>query len=32
VIRQLWLKVLVAMTIWIVLVGLMWATGIITLA
>ena len=27
--RRLWLRVLVAMTIWIVLVGLMWVTGII---
>jgi hypothetical protein len=25
----LWLRVLVAMTLWIVLVGLMWVTGII---
>jgi hypothetical protein len=29
VLRQLWLKVLTAMTIWIVLIGLMWATDII---
>jgi hypothetical protein len=29
VLRQLWLRVLVAMTLWIVLVGLMWVTGII---
>jgi hypothetical protein len=29
VIRRLWLQVLVAMTLWIVIVGLMWATGII---
>jgi hypothetical protein len=29
VVRLLWLRVLVAMTIWIVLVGLMWVTGII---
>jgi hypothetical protein len=29
VVRQLWLRVLVAMTLWIVLVGLMWVTGII---
>jgi hypothetical protein len=29
VLRRLWLRVLVAMTIWIVLVGLMWVTGII---
>jgi hypothetical protein len=27
-VKQLWLRVLVAMTIWIVLVGLMWVTGI----
>ncbi len=27
--RRLLLRVLVAMTIWIVLVGLMWVTGII---
>jgi hypothetical protein len=27
--KRLWLRVLVAMTIWIVLVGLMWVTGII---
>jgi hypothetical protein len=29
VLRQLWLKVLTAMTIWIVLIGLMWVIGII---
>jgi hypothetical protein len=29
VVKQLWLKLIVAMTIWIVLVGLMWVTGII---
>jgi hypothetical protein len=28
-VKRLWLRVLVAMTIWIVLVGLMWLTGII---
>jgi hypothetical protein len=28
-VKQLWLRVLVAMTIWIVLVGLMWVTGIV---
>jgi hypothetical protein len=30
VLRRLWLRVLVAMTLWIVFVGLMWVTGIIT--
>jgi hypothetical protein len=30
VVKQLWLRVVVAMTIWIVLVGLMWATGILS--
>jgi hypothetical protein len=29
VLRRLWLRVLVAMTLWIVFVGLMWVTGII---
>jgi hypothetical protein len=29
VLRGLWLRVLVAMTLWIVIVGLMWVTGII---
>jgi hypothetical protein len=28
-VKRLWLRVLVAMTIWIVIVGLMWLTGII---
>jgi hypothetical protein len=28
-VKRLWLRVLVAMTLWIVLVGLMWVTGII---
>jgi hypothetical protein len=28
-VKQLWLRVLVALTIWIVLVGLMWMIGII---
>ena len=27
--RRLWLQVLMAMTIWIVLIGLMWVIGII---
>jgi hypothetical protein len=27
--KRLWLRVLVAMTLWIVIVSLMWATGII---
>jgi hypothetical protein len=30
VVKQLWLRVVVAMTIWIVIVGLMWATGILS--
>jgi hypothetical protein len=29
VLRRLWPRVLVAMTIWIVLIGLMWVVGII---
>jgi hypothetical protein len=29
VLRRLWPRVLVAMTIWIVLIGLMWVIGII---
>jgi hypothetical protein len=29
VIKRLWLRVLVALTIWIVLIGLMWAVGIL---
>jgi hypothetical protein len=29
VVRRLWLRVLVAMTLWIVFVGLMWVTGIL---
>jgi hypothetical protein len=29
VLRRLWLRVLVAMTLWIVIVSLMWVTGII---
>jgi hypothetical protein len=29
VLRRLWLRVLIAMTIWIVLIGLMWVVGII---
>jgi hypothetical protein len=32
VLRRLWLRVLVAMTLWIVFVGVMWMTGIITIA
>jgi hypothetical protein len=28
-VKRLWLRVLVAMTLWIVFVGLMWVTGII---
>ena len=27
--RRLWLQVLMAMTIWIVLIGLMWVIGIL---
>jgi hypothetical protein len=30
VVKQLWLRLLVAMTLWIVIVCLMWVTGIIT--
>jgi hypothetical protein len=29
VLKQLWLKVLVALTIWMVLIIIMWAVGII---
>jgi hypothetical protein len=29
VLRRLWLRVLVGMTLWMVFVGLMWLTGII---
>jgi hypothetical protein len=29
VLRRLWLRVLVAMTLWIVIVALMWITGIV---
>ena len=32
VLRRLWLRVLVAMTMWIVFIGVMWMTGIITIA
>jgi hypothetical protein len=30
VVRRLWLQVLVAMTLWIVFVSLMWVTGLLS--
>jgi len=29
VLKQLWLRVLVGLTIWLILIGLMWAVGIL---
>jgi hypothetical protein len=32
VVKRLWLRLLVALTLWIVIVVLMWVTGIITIS